>query len=74
MFGIKKKKTVDIKYDPDKEQPVIKTSICTGEKVAGFMDKTSKRFRDVMLIRSSDELEGFCEACGIKQEELKNIV
>ena len=44
-------------YDPETQLPVIRSSICTGEKVAGFRDKESGRFTEVLLIRSPrDEL------------------
>ena len=43
MFG-KKKKNFSVKYDPDKEYPVIKASICNGERVAGFKSKEDGHF------------------------------
>ena len=70
----KKKKQERIPYNAETEQPAVKTSICTGERVAGFIEKDSRHFRDVMLIRSDKELEEFCAACGVKPEELKSIV
>ncbi len=77
MFGFawKKSRAVPkISYDPETQEPVLKSSICTGERVAGFMDISTKKFHDVMLIRSDAELEMFCEACGIKKNDLKKIV
>lgn len=48
----------DIKYDSEKQYAVIRSSICTGEKVAGFKNKADGHFIDVMLIRSpEDELK-----------------
>ncbi|MBQ6154002.1 MAG: aspartate dehydrogenase [Ruminococcus sp.] len=38
---------------------MIRASICTGEKVAGFKDKQSGQFTEVMLIRSDKDLEEF---------------
>ena len=73
MFN-KKKKRETITYNAELEQPAVKTSICTGEQVAGFMEKETRHFRDVMLIRSDRELADFCEACGVKPAELKSIV
>ncbi|MBR2280561.1 MAG: aspartate dehydrogenase [Ruminococcus sp.] len=36
----------------------MRSSVCTGEKVAGFRDKKDGHFTEVMLIRSKkDELE-----------------
>lgn len=51
------KKTVP--YDPEKQYPVIRSSICTGEKVAGFKNREDGRFREVMLIRSPRDEEAF---------------
>ncbi len=73
MFG-RKKAVKGIPYDKETEVPAIKTSICTGEKVAGFQNIASKQFRDVALIRDKEDLLDFCEACGVKVSELKSIV
>ena len=48
-------------YDPEKQTAVIRASICTGEKVAGFKDKHDGSFTEVMLIRSSKDVEEFKE-------------
>jgi hypothetical protein len=57
MFGIKKDNLKNIiEFDPDKQYAVIRSSICTGEKVAGFKNKDDGHFTEVMLIKSpSDE-------------------
>lgn len=49
----------DDSYDPETQYPAIRASICTGEKVAGFRDKKSGRFTEVMLIRSDKDLDEF---------------
>ena len=36
-------------YDKEHFQPVIRISICTGEKVAGFKDLEGGKFTEVML-------------------------
>ena len=44
-------------FDPETHYAVIRSSICTGEKVAGFRNKEDGHFTEVMLIRSyEDEL------------------
>lgn len=48
-----------VPYDPEKQYPVIRSSICTGEKVAGFKDKTDGHFTEVMVIRSPQEEQRF---------------
>lgn len=54
-----------IPFDPQKQEAVIRASICTGEKVAGFKDRENGRFKEVMLIRSPEEEERFCRMYGI---------
>ena len=51
--------TLNIPYDPEKQYAVIRSSICTGEKVAGFKDKETGHFTEVMLIRSPEEEQWF---------------
>jgi len=61
MFGIKKKFDINIEYDPNKQYAVIRSSICTGEKVAGFKNYSDGHFTEVMLIKSSKDEEIFRE-------------
>ena len=49
----------NLPFDPDKQIPVIKCSICTGEQVAGFKDKEDGHFTEVMLIRGDKDLKRF---------------
>ena len=63
---LKKKKVQTVSYDPDKQYPVVRSSICTGEKVAGFKDRESGHFTDVMLISSDADLERFKQLYGIE--------
>ena len=39
-------------YDSNYEEPVIRCSICTGEQVAGFLNLSTGKFEEVMLIRT----------------------
>ena len=48
-------------FDSQTHYPVIRSSICTGEKVAGFREKGSGRFIEVALIRSQKDIEDFKE-------------
>ena len=54
------------RYDPETQDPVIKSSICTGEKVAGFKNKTDGHFTEVMLIRSPADEKEFKETYGVE--------
>lgn len=46
-------------FNPDTQLAVVRGSICTGERVAGFKNKKDGRFIEVMLIRSQKDLETF---------------
>ena len=52
-------------YDRATEKPIIRASICTGEKTAGFRDMKTGRFREVMLIRSQKDLDSFMKTYGL---------
>lgn len=58
MFG-KRKKQIVPPYNKDGKIPVIRSSICTGEQVAGFKDPITGKFDDLMLIRDSSDLSEF---------------
>lgn len=73
MFGRKKKGEKPKAYDAERLRPVIKSSICTGEKVAGFEDRKTGKFEDVMLIRGDGDLQAFCLLYGLKKEEIGKI-
>ncbi len=66
----KKKKTPKT-YDKEKVKPVIRSSICTGEKVAGFLDIHTGAFEDIMLIKNDSDLKSFMELYGIEQSPEK---
>ena len=44
-----------IGYDPQTQYAVIRSSICTGEKVAGFKNKKNGQFTEVMVIRTPED-------------------
>lgn len=67
-----KKKAAERKeYDRENEIPVIRSSICTGEQIAGFKNKNTGAFRDIMCIRSEADRQKFLTEYGIKAEEVR---
>lgn len=58
-------------YDKQNQKPVIKSSICTGEKVAGFKDIRTGKFTEVMLIQDKKDMNLFLEKYDISAEEIK---
>jgi hypothetical protein len=73
-FFFKRRQPVSmISYDPQRQQPAIRKSICTGEAVGGLMDLRSGDFHEIQLLRDEADLQDFCRRCGKKPEELKTI-
>ncbi len=72
MFLKKRKEKMQvIEYDREKEIPVVRCSICTGERVAGFQNIQTGKIRDDMLIRDDADLEKFREKC--QAEKIKKV-
>ncbi|MBP5489679.1 MAG: aspartate dehydrogenase [Lachnospiraceae bacterium] len=66
MFSIfKKHPRKETGFDPETQYAVIRSSICTGEKVAGFKNKKDGHFTEVMLIRNADDEKEFRETYGL---------
>lgn len=70
MFLKKKRTPMPIEFDRENLRPVIRSSICTGERVAGFKDLSTGRFSEVMLVRSQADLEEFRILYGIGAEDI----
>lgn len=54
-------------YNQNQYLPVIKCSICNGEQVAGFKDRKTGHFTEIMLIQSEKDLEEFKERYGVEK-------
>ncbi len=63
---LKSKKAPAEAYDRALLEPAIRSSICTGEKVVGFREKETGRFREVSLIRTPADLDAFKQKYGIE--------
>ena len=53
LFGRNKSREAAVQFNAETQYAVIHSSICTGEKVAGFKNKSDGHFTEVMLIRSA---------------------
>ncbi len=60
-------------FSLEEYEPVIRSSICTGEKVACMRHRESGQLREVMLLRSAADLEEFCRSYGLKAEEIRTV-
>ena len=59
------------RFDREHHRPVIRSSICTGEQVAGFKDLRTGRFTEIMLVRDNEDMEEFTQKYGILREEIR---
>ena len=70
-MGLFKKKVLVQTYDKENKKPVIKSSICNGEQVAGFKDIRTGKMEEIMLIKNTADLETFKAMYGITEEIIK---
>lgn len=70
MFG-RRKKQITPPYNKAGKIPVIRSSICTGEQVAGFKDPISGKFDDIMLIRESKDLSVFLSIYQVDEKDIQ---
>jgi hypothetical protein len=71
MFHLGKKRPAPTSYDSAEYKPVLHCSICTGEQVAGFKNRRTGQFEDVMLVRSQKDLQAFLDRYGLTADELE---
>lgn len=62
----RKKNITKIEIDEERQRPVLRCSICTGEQVAGFKDIFTGKFQEVMVIRNSKDLDAFRQMYGLE--------
>ncbi len=66
LFRKKKETRPAYAYDPQLERPVIRASVCTGEQAAGFKNKKTGSFREIMLIRNEADKAAFQKLYGLE--------
>ncbi len=62
-----RKKNTPLPWDSETLEPVLRSSICTGETAAGFQDKRTGRFVEIQLIRDQKDLADFMARYGLKK-------
>ena len=65
----RKKKTEEV-FDRENQKPVIRSSICTGEQVAGFKDIRTGKFTEIMVIRNDKDMNDFLRKYNISKTEI----
>lgn len=62
-----KKKKAKVSYDPERQEPAVRKSICTGEMTLGFVDRQTGRFIEYMRAEDQQALDDFCRAIGVEK-------
>lgn len=70
MFNRRKKHTIPL-YDKTGKIPVIRSSICTGEQVAGFKDSSSGKLDELMLIRNGNDFMEFLSRYQVNESDIQ---
>ena len=71
LFG--KKKTEYPKMPEGDFAPVLRCRICTGEPPLCARERGSSKLHEQMLIRTPEDLEGFCAANGLDPSAVEKI-
>lgn len=59
-------KTTVTPYNPKFQRPVLRTRIANGERMAGFLDLRTGKFKEAMLIANEDDLQEFMRRYQVK--------
>ena len=76
MSLFKKKNTTELissQYPLDKFEPVIRSSVCTGERTACMRNRETGKRYEIMLIRDSEDLAEFGKKCGMDAESIRTV-
>ena len=74
LFGKKKEPEAPVtQFDPAEYEPVIRASICTGERVACMRERSTGKLQELMLIRTDEDLALFCRRYHVEQKTVKTI-
>lgn len=60
-------------FPPAQYEPVIRASICTGEKTACMRDLESGKLHEIMLVRTDEDMDTFCRTCNADKEAIKTV-
>lgn len=68
-----RRKPAPPRFPAEEYEPLIRQSICTGEKTGCVRERATGKLREVQLIRSERDLLDFCAACGAEPGDIKTI-
>lgn len=66
VFHRRKNRKPTFEFNPETQIAVIRSSVCSGEKVAGFKSKIDNSFVEVMAIRNDWDKQDFLKAYNLE--------
>lgn len=63
----------DPQFPPERFEPVIRSSICTGERTACMRDRETGKIHEIMLLRTPRDLEEFAKQYGADPDAMQTI-
>ncbi len=60
-------------FPAERYEPVVRQSICTGERTACMRERQTGRLHEIMLIRTEQELRQFAKDCGVDVSTIRTV-
>ena len=73
FFTKKPRPISNASYPPSEYCPVIRSSICTGERTACMQNLKTGKLTELMLIKSDEDVAIFCREYGLKPGDIKTV-
>ncbi len=73
LFRKKDKNPLPSPFPPEQYEPVIRSSICTGEMTACMRNRESGKLTEIMLIRSPDDLARFGKDYNVDVSAIRTV-
>lgn len=73
IFTKKQKPAPNTAYPANEYRPVIRQSICTGERTACMQHIASGKLTELMLIRTDADIAVFCKQYGCDPSDIKTV-
>ncbi len=62
-----------VQFPSDRFEPVLRSSICTGEVTACFRNRETGKLHEIMVIRSPYDLDQFGKQYGVDIANLRTV-